>query len=111
MGCFKGSEYKTKAVSPEQEEMYKKMAGIFMGSMQQPYQSRPMISAQANPGQMAGMDYIQRQLGYGGYEQPGFMYAGSQNVNMPQQTNPNVVSSTNLRDPNRRNPYQAPWLT
>jgi hypothetical protein len=100
MGCFKGSKYKTEAVSPEQEQMYKMMAQIMQGGAQN-YQSKPMWSAGADPGQLASQDYLQRQLGYGGYQQPGFYTAGSQNVRMPGMNDPNTISREQL---------QAPWL-
>lgn len=100
MGCFKGSKYKTEAVSPDTEAMYKMMAQMMMGGAQN-YQSKPMYSVPNQPGQMAGADYIQRQLGYGGYEQPGFITAQSQNVKTPQYQDPNTV---------KRNQLQAPWL-
>ena len=107
MGCFKGSKYQKEAVSPETEQMYKMLAQMMQGGAQN-YQSKPMYSVPNNPGQMAGMDYVQRQLGYGGYQQPGFMTAPSQNVRMPGMNDPNTINRGQLQDPNRQD-LRAPW--
>lgn len=102
MGCFKGSKYQTEAVSPDQEQLYKLMAGIVQGGMGS-YQSKPMYSAGANPMMTNAADYINRQMGYGGYQQPGLYTQAGQNVQMPQD--PNAVNKTVSREA-----LQAPWL-
>lgn len=102
MGCFKGSKYQTEAVSPEQEQLYKLMAGIVQGGAGA-YQSKPMYSVGADPMMTSAADYIKRQMGYGGYQTPGMYTQAGQNVQMPQD--PNAVNQQVSRDK-----LKAPWL-
>lgn len=82
MGCFTGDRQQLELAMPESQRMlYEKMASIIGGQMKN-YQAPPMYIQGPNQGQTGAMDYVMRQLGYGGYQTPGMYYLPSKTVPM-----------------------------
>jgi hypothetical protein len=92
MGCFQGEKQQLELAMPESQRMlYEKMASIIGGQMKN-YQTPPMYMQGPNPGQLGAMDYVMRQLGYGGYQSPGMYTMPSQSVPMMPQAGPGAAS-------------------
>jgi hypothetical protein len=119
MACFEGDKLALEPVmGEEQKKMYESVARMIGSQMRMGYQAPPMYSAGPNPGQMAGMDYVMKQLGYGGYQHPGLTTAPSVNVpmtgydlktpqpgNIQQTGTPQATSGTNPNNLRKRPSY------